>query len=64
LMAITAWNTVLNALLNWVLMWRYGVAGIALSTSIVYLSSCALVFGLLAVVISRRLDGKSLNESA
>jgi putative peptidoglycan lipid II flippase len=54
LMAIAAVNTVVNAILNWVLMWRYGVAGIALSTSIVYLVSCALVFGSLYVLIGRK----------
>ncbi|HEV2382128.1 MAG TPA: lipid II flippase MurJ [Terriglobia bacterium] len=63
LMAITALNTVLNAVLNWVLMRRYGVAGIALSTSIVYLVSCALVFGLLYVLIGERLDRNPLTPT-
>jgi len=54
LMGIAAVNTVLNAVLNWLLMWRYGVAGIALSTSIVYLVSCVLVFGSLYALIGRK----------
>jgi len=54
LMPIAAVNTLVNAILNWALMWRYGVAGIALSTSIVYLVSCALVFGSLYVLIGRK----------
>jgi putative peptidoglycan lipid II flippase len=33
----------LNAILNYVLMWRLGVAGIAVSTSIVYAVSCAFL---------------------
>jgi len=53
LMVIAAVNTVLNAVLNWLLMWRYGVAGIALSTSIVYLVSSMLVFGSLYVLIGK-----------
>jgi len=60
LMAIAAVNTGLNAVLNWVLMWRYGVAGIALSTSIVYLVSCLLVFSSLYVLIGR----KSIHSAA
>ncbi len=62
LMAIAAVNTVLNAVLNWVLMKPYGVAGIALSTSIVYLVSCVLVFGSLYVLLGRR--SAQLTESA
>jgi putative peptidoglycan lipid II flippase len=54
LLGIAAVNTVLNAGLNWVLMWRYGVAGIALSTSIVYLVSCILVFSALHVLIGSK----------
>jgi putative peptidoglycan lipid II flippase len=53
LMGIAAWNTALNAGLNWVLMRRYGVAGIALSTSIVYVVSCVFLFGLLYVLVGR-----------
>jgi len=53
LMAIAALNTVLNAVLNLVLMRHYGVAGIALSTSIVYLVSCGLVFSSLRALLGR-----------
>ncbi len=62
LMLIAAVNTVLNAVLNWVLMKRYGVAGIALSTSIVYLVSCVLVFGSLYVLLRHK--STQLAESA
>jgi putative peptidoglycan lipid II flippase len=54
LMAFAVWNTVLNAVLNWVLMRRYGVAGIALSTSIVYIVSCALIFSATYTLIGRQ----------
>jgi len=54
LMTIAAWNTALNAVLNWVLMRRYGVAGIALSTSVVYAVSCTLIYGSLYVLIGRK----------
>ncbi|HEY6290940.1 MAG TPA: lipid II flippase MurJ [Terriglobia bacterium] len=53
LMTLAAWSTALNAVLNWVLMKRYGVAGIALSTSVVYVVACALIFGSLYVLIGR-----------
>ena len=43
LMYISAANLVLDVVLNLVLMKRWGVAGIALSSSIVYLISCACV---------------------
>jgi putative peptidoglycan lipid II flippase len=48
LVAIAAVNMVLNAVLNYILMKYAGVAGIALSTSFVYLVSCALVYGFIA----------------
>jgi putative peptidoglycan lipid II flippase len=54
LMIIAAVNTILNAVLNWVLMRRYGVAGIALSTSIVYVVSCVLVFVSLYVLMGNK----------
>jgi putative peptidoglycan lipid II flippase len=54
LMIIAAVNTILNAVLNWVLMRRYGVAGIALSTSIVYVVSCVLVFVSLHVLMGNK----------
>ncbi|HTV53486.1 MAG TPA: lipid II flippase MurJ [Terriglobia bacterium] len=44
IMVITAVNAVLNLVLNYVLMKLMGVAGIALSTSIVYALSCGMVF--------------------
>jgi putative peptidoglycan lipid II flippase len=54
LMTIAAVNTVLNAVLNLVLMRHYGVAGIALSTSIVYLVSCVLIFSSVYRLIGRQ----------
>ncbi len=45
LMTIAAVNTVLNVVLNLVFMKYAGVAGIALSTSCVYLVSCILIYG-------------------
>ncbi|MGH7247019.1 MAG: murein biosynthesis integral membrane protein MurJ, partial [Pseudomonadota bacterium] len=53
LMTISAANTILNAALNWVLMKHYGVAGIALSTSIVYVVACGLVFFSLYTLLGR-----------
>ena len=53
LMTFAAVSAVLNVVLNLLLMRRYGVAGIALSTSIVYLVSCTLVFGSLYLLIAR-----------
>jgi putative peptidoglycan lipid II flippase len=54
LLIIATVNTVLNAVLNWLLMWRYGVAGIALSTSIVYVVCCVLVFASLYLLIGQK----------
>ncbi len=48
---ITAFNTVLNIVLNYLLMQRMGVAGIALSTTLVHLIST----GLFAGAVMRRL---------
>jgi putative peptidoglycan lipid II flippase len=48
---ITTFNTVLNVVLNYVLMQRLGVAGIALSTTLVHLIST----GLFAGAVVRRL---------
>ncbi|HEV2176386.1 MAG TPA: lipid II flippase MurJ [Terriglobia bacterium] len=53
LMTISAVNTMLNVALNWVLMKHYGVAGIALSTSIVYCVACALVFASIGAMMKR-----------
>jgi putative peptidoglycan lipid II flippase len=44
LMAIAAVNFAINIVLNYVLMMRMGVAGIALSTSFVYFCSAAMVY--------------------
>jgi Na+-driven multidrug efflux pump len=54
LLIIATVNTVVNAVLNWLLMWRYGVAGIALSTSIVYVVCCVLVFASLYLLIGQK----------
>lgn len=54
LMTFAAVNAVLNVLLNFLLMRPYGVAGIALSTSIVYLVSCTLIFGSLRLLLGRK----------
>jgi putative peptidoglycan lipid II flippase len=55
---ITAFNTVLNVVLNYLLMQRMGVAGIALSTTLVHLIST----GLFTSAVTRRLrQTKSLS---
>jgi putative peptidoglycan lipid II flippase len=54
LMTFAAVSAVLNVVLNLLLMKRYGVAGIALSTSIVYLVSCTLIFASLYVLLRRK----------
>jgi putative peptidoglycan lipid II flippase len=54
LTALSGANATLNVVLNLVLMRRYGVAGIALSTSIVYLAACLVIFGSLRVLIGQR----------
>jgi putative peptidoglycan lipid II flippase len=48
LMAIAGVNMVVNIVFNLILMRHLGVAGIALSTSFVYLVSCALVYASIA----------------
>jgi putative peptidoglycan lipid II flippase len=48
LMAIAGVNMVVNVVFNLILMRYLGVAGIALSTSFVYLVSCALVYASIA----------------
>ena len=45
LAVISGVNAALNITLNYVLMRSMGVAGIALSTSLVYLLSCCMVYG-------------------
>lgn len=47
-------NLVLNLLLNYILMYRIGVAGIALSTSIVYLISCCYLFFMLLKAMKKQ----------
>jgi putative peptidoglycan lipid II flippase len=55
LMVIAGVNMVLNIIFNLILMRYAGVAGIALSTSFVYLVSCVLVYASIAKSL-RRLD--------
>jgi putative peptidoglycan lipid II flippase len=55
LMVICGINMVLNIIFNLILMRYIGVAWIALSTSFVYLVSCALVYASIARLL-RRLD--------
>jgi len=54
LMAIAGVNVVVNVVFNLILMRYLGVAGIALSTSFVYLVSCALVYASIANSLWRR----------
>ena len=51
IMGIAAFTTLLNVVLNLVLMRTYGVAGIALSTSIVYFTCSALVFAAIYLLL-------------
>ena len=53
IMGIAAVTTTLNVILNLALMRIYGVAGIALSTSIVYFGCAALVLGAVFVLLQR-----------
>jgi putative peptidoglycan lipid II flippase len=55
LMVIAGVNMVLNIIFNLILMRYAGVAGIALSTSFVYVVSCVLVYASIARSL-RRLD--------
>jgi putative peptidoglycan lipid II flippase len=54
LMVIAGVNMVINVVFNLILMRYLGVAGIALSTSFVYLVSCALVYASIAKSLWRR----------
>jgi putative peptidoglycan lipid II flippase len=54
LMAIAGVNMVVNVVFNLILMRYLGVAGIALSTSFVYLVSSALVYASIAKSLWRR----------
>ena len=60
LMFIAGVNLVVNVILNLILMRYEGVAGIALSTALVYLVSCALVYA----SIARSLRGQGALEEA
>ena len=53
LMMIAAVNMVVNIIFNLILMRYLGVAGIALSTSFVYLVSCTLVYASIAMSLRR-----------
>jgi putative peptidoglycan lipid II flippase len=53
-LVITAFNTVLNAVLNYVLMQQMGVAGIALSTTLVHLLSTLLFAAAVATGLKAR----------
>jgi putative peptidoglycan lipid II flippase len=53
IMVITAVNAVLNLLLNYILMKLMGLAGIALSTSIVYALSCGMIFACVLVSLPK-----------
>jgi putative peptidoglycan lipid II flippase len=53
LMVIAGVNMVLNIIFNLILMHYFGVAGIALSTSFVYLVSCTLVYASIAMSLRR-----------
>ena len=56
-----AMNACLNVLLNIVLMKRFGVAGIALSTSLVYLISCMFLgFWALKLLREKESEGRSI----
>jgi putative peptidoglycan lipid II flippase len=63
LAAIAGVNTVLNIILNLILMRFMGVAGIALSTSLVYLVSCVLIYGSIPIAMRRLAPRKSPNGS-
>jgi putative peptidoglycan lipid II flippase len=53
LMVVAGVNLTVNVILNLILMRYAGVAGIALSTSLVYLVSCALVYASIFNSLSR-----------
>ncbi len=58
IMWIAAINTVVNVVFNWLLMRYAGVAGIAISTALVYLVSCTLIYGSLARVLGGKISGE------
>ena len=63
LMAIAGVNMIVNIVFNLILMRYLGVAGIALSTSFVYLISCALVYASIAKSLWRRGIIEEVQES-
>jgi putative peptidoglycan lipid II flippase len=65
LMVIAGVNLVVNVIFNLISMRYWGVAGIALSTSLVYLVSCTLVYASIANSLRRmgRLDEIHGNSS-
>ena len=63
LMVIAGVNMIVNIVFNLILMRYLGVAGIALSTSFVYLISCTLVYASIAKSLWRRDRLKGVQES-
>ena len=63
LMGIAGANMIVNIVFNLILMRYLGVAGIALSTSFVYLISCALVYASIAKSLWRRGIIEEVQES-
>jgi putative peptidoglycan lipid II flippase len=55
IMFIAGVNVAVNVVFNWILMKYAGVAGIALSTSLVYFISCSLIYGSLALLLGGKL---------
>lgn len=64
LMAISGVNLVVNIVLNWVFMRYAGVAGIALSTSVVYLVSCVLIYSSIASALRARSEQPSTDGTS
>jgi putative peptidoglycan lipid II flippase len=56
IMFIAGLNAAVNVVFNWLLMKYAGVAGIALSTALVYFISCTLIYGSLARLLGGRLS--------
>jgi peptidoglycan biosynthesis protein MviN/MurJ (putative lipid II flippase) len=53
-MVISLVNAIVNVVLNYVFMKSMGVAGIALSTSFVYLFSCLMVYGWIRIAVPKK----------
>jgi putative peptidoglycan lipid II flippase len=62
LMIVSGVNMVLNVVFNLILMKYWGVAGIALSTSFVYLVSCAMVYASIAWSLKTRQAIRGVSE--